>query len=74
MVQLKGNLIPTHMLQVEYCQVKIISCIQYLNRCLLCSCPHQANHQVCAPASVTLILNEILNEIYNINSIYMMNL
>ena len=70
MVQLKGNLIPACMLQVEY-WVKIASCIQYLNGHPLHSCLHQANCLACAPANVTLILNEILNETYNINSMHM---
>ena len=69
-VQLKDNLIPPCMLQVEYCWVKITSCIQYLNRHPLHSCPHQANCLACAPPNVTLILNKLLNETYNINSIY----
>ena len=74
MVQLKGNLIPTRVLQVEYCWVKITSCVQYLNGHPLRSCPHQANCLVCAPANVTLILNDLLNETYSITSIYTMNL
>ena len=35
---------------------------------------HQANCLACAPANVTLILIELLNETYNINSMYDMNL
>ena len=73
-VQLKGNLIPACMLQVECCWVKIASCIQYLNRHRLHSCLHQANCLACAPANVTLILNELSNKTFNINSIYTMNL
>ena len=74
MVQLKGNLIPACMLQVEYCLVKTTSCVQYLNGHPLRSCPHQTNYLACAPTNVALILNELLNETCNINSIYMMNL
>ena len=58
----------------EYCRVKITSCVQYLNRGPLRICPHQANCLACAPAYVTLISNELLNQIWNINSMYMMNL
>ena len=77
-VQLKGNLIPARVLQVEYCRVKITSCAQYLNGRPLCSYPHQANCRACAPANNTceqyIILYELLNEHYNINSRYTMNL
>ena len=73
-VQLKGNLIPVCMLQVEYCRVKITSCVQYLSRHPLRSCMHQANCLACAPVNVILILNELLNKTCNINSIYTMNL
>ena len=55
MVQLKGNLIPARMLQLEISHVKITSCIQYLNGHPLCLCPHQANRRVCVPANVPLI-------------------
>ena len=54
MVQLKGNLVSTRVLQVEYCQVKITSCVQYLNGHPLCSCPHQANCLACALANIKL--------------------
>ena len=74
MVQLKGNLILVRMLQVEYCRVKITSCAYYLNRCLLHPCPHQANCLACAPENITLMLNKLLNETYNNNGIYTMNL
>ena len=73
-VQLKGNLLPAHMLQVEYCQVKIISYVQYLNGYPLHLCPHQANRWACACTNVALILNELFNETHNINSIYTINL
>ena len=62
MVQLKGNLIPACVLQVENSWVMITSCVQYLNGHLLFLCPHQANRRVCAPANITLILNEHFNE------------
>ena len=42
-VQLKGNLIPSRVLQVENSWVKITSCVQYLNGRLLHLCPHQRN-------------------------------
>ena len=63
MVQLKGNLIPTRVLQVENSQLKKTSCIQYLNGCPLRLCPHHANHQASAPMNITFILNELFNEI-----------
>ena len=44
---------------VEYCQVKITSCVQYLNGCPLRSCPHQANCLACAPANITLFCMNI---------------
>ena len=53
-IQIKGNSIPVHVLQVKYCQVKITSCVQYLNWHPLRSCPHQANYLACAPANITL--------------------
>ena len=68
-VQFKGNLIPALMLQVEYCQMKITSCVQYLNGRPLRSCLHQANCLACASISVTFTLNELLNETYNISCI-----
>ena len=37
------------------------------------SCPHQANCLVCASTNVALILNKLLNEIYNIHSTYIRN-
>ena len=52
--------------------VKITSCIQYLNRCPLDLCPNQEIRRACAPANVTLILNKLFNEIYNIDSIFTM--
>ena len=58
-VQLEGNLIPTHVLQVENSQMKITSCIRYFNGCPLHSCQHQANHPMCASRNVTLILNKL---------------
>ena len=48
-VQLKGNLIPAHVLQVEYYRVKITSCVQYLNGHPLRLYPHQANCLACVP-------------------------
>ena len=42
-VRLKGNLIPSRVLQVENSRVKITSCVQYLNGRLLHLCPHQGN-------------------------------
>ena len=56
MVQLKGNLIPACMLQLENSQVKITSCVQYLNGRLLRSCLHQANRWMCVLTNVALIL------------------
>ena len=61
------------LLQVEHCQVKITSWVQYLNGNQLHSCPHQANCVACAPVNVAVILNELLKETYNINSLYTMN-
>ena len=72
MVQLKGNLIPTHVLQVENSRMKITSCIQYFNECPLHSYQHQANRPVCASANVTLILNKFLNETEYYYTKYMM--
>ena len=63
MVQLKGNLIPTHMLQVENSWVKVTSCVQYFNGHPLRSYPHQAKRRACAPTNVTLILNKPLNKV-----------
>ena len=75
MVQLKGNLIPACVLQVEYCRVKITSCVQYLNGRPLLSCLHVVNCLACAPMNISyIILYEILNENYNISSICTMNL
>ena len=69
-VQLKGNLIPARVLQVGNSRVKITSCGQYTNGHPLRLCLCQANHQACAPANVT----SIFNELFNIRSIYTMNL
>ena len=55
-VQLKGNLIPIHMLQVEYCRIKITSCVQYMNGHPLRLCLHQANCLACAPTNITLFV------------------
>ena len=67
MVKLKHNLIPPHVLQVEYWQ-KITSCVQYLNEHPLRSSSHQTNHWACAPTIVTFILNDFLMK-FNINSL-----
>ena len=69
-VQLKGNLIPARVLQLEISRVKITSCIQYLNRHPLHLCPHQANYRACVPANVPLILNKLFNETYLILIVY----
>ena len=74
-VQLKGNLIPARVLQVEYCQVKIIKggpiplfCDTFNTKYRAenftdtdsdTNTPHQANCWACAPTNVTLILNEL---------------
>ena len=55
------------------CRVKITSWVQYLNGCPLHACLHQAISIVCNHEHY-IILSELLNEYYNINSIYMMNL
>ena len=71
-VQLKGNLIPTCMLQFENSQLKIASYIQFLNWCPLHSCTYPANRQACAPVNVTLTLNELLMKL-TINSVNTMS-
>ena len=60
-VQLKGNLIPTQVVQVDTL-MKITSCVLYLNGCLLHLCLHQANHRACAPTNVALISNKLSDE------------
>ena len=72
MVQLKGNLIPAYVLQLEISCVKIKSCVQYLNRCPLCLCSNQANC-LAHPQMFHLLLNKLLMKL-NINCIHPMNL
>ena len=62
MVQLKGNLIPARMLQVDNSQVKITSCIQYMNRHLSRLYLHQANCRACAPANVVHSFEQTFNK------------
>ena len=63
-VQLKGNVIPTHVLQLEISHVKITSYVQCLNGGPLRLCPHQANHRTCVPVNVFhSFLNKLFNEI-----------
>ena len=73
MVQLKDNLIPARVLQLEISRVKTTSCVQYLNGRLLHLCLHQGNRQAYVPTNVPLILNKLFMKL-NINCIYMMNL
>ena len=73
-VQLKGDLIPAHVLQVEHCRVKITSCFQYLNGCPVKFMPASGKLSGVCTYKHYIILYEFLNEYYhNINSIYMMN-
>ena len=51
-VQFKGNLILTHILQLEISRVKITSCVQYLNGHPLHLSPHEANRWACVPMNV----------------------
>ena len=74
MGQLKGNLMPARVLQVEYCRVKITLCIQHLNVHPLRLCPHHASCQRHVHPQTLLILNELFNETNNINSIHTVNL
>ena len=60
MVQLKGNLISTLVLQVKNSWVKITSCTQYFNRHLLCLHLQQTNCWACVTVNVTLNFNLIV--------------
>ena len=70
-VQLKGNLIPEHVLQVEYCWVKVRL---MLERVPITFVPTSGKLSGMYTCECYTHLNELLNETYNINSIYTMNL
>ena len=61
-VQLKGNLIPACVLQIDNSWVKITLCIQYMNGHQSRSCSYQANCWAFTPTNVALILNKLFNE------------
>ena len=59
-IQLKGNLIPTSMLQLKVFPVKITYIMRsILEWCPLRSCPHQVNRRAYVPANLPLILNKL---------------
>ena len=60
----QGNLIPTRILQLEISYVKITSCVQYLNGCLLATFmpASLANRWACVPTNISLILNKLFDE------------
>ena len=72
-VQLKGNLIPARVLQVEYCRVKVKLCSIFELAPVMFVPTSGKSSGVCTHKHY-IILYELLNEIHNINSIYLMNL
>ena len=62
MLQLKGNMIPAPVLQVDSSQVKITLCVQYMNGRHSRLCLHQANRRVYAPMNVAHSFEQTFNE------------